>query len=629
MTRASGFLSYELIERRGSNAGRLKGELMKDKMMYDAFVARVCDESDIVATVSEYVTLKKNGRNYWGCCPFHNEKTPSFSVRPDKGFFYCFGCQAGGNVITFMMKIENVPYYEAIKLLAEKHKIPLPQREKTPKELERERAAARLYGVHELAKDFFYACLTKTGYGKAPKAYFLDRGVDDDAIGRFGLGFAPDAWDKFTSAFVKRGFSEELLVKAGLAAPRKSGGAYDRFRGRVMFPIADARGRVIAFGGRVLGDGQPKYLNSPETEIFNKRRVLFGLNLAYKEIKEKGYAIVMEGYMDVVTAHSHGIRNAVASLGTSFTAEQCKMLLRFAPEIRFAYDSDGAGQNATLRALPIARESGAVARVISIPQGKDPDDFIRARGAQAFFDLADHAQSLVDYQIERVFGEHDCASLEGKVGAVAGLVPVLAEINNAVEMNAYIARISQTLGIDEIAVRSELRKFLSFNKKDKNVKVGQNIRISTLVEKADNAADSAARHIIRLLWNDNSIIPYLEAKLTVEEFTDESHREIIEFLLESNANGEPINDIRASERLSESAGAELSRCFVDGPEEEGDSLRLVDDCIKSVHAAYLTKQYEAHRLKADELQRMGDEGYLQELMQSQRIKDEINKMYYE
>lgn len=606
----------------------MKGELMNDKVMYDEFIERVRLESDIVATISDYIVLKKNGKNYWGCCPFHNEKTPSFSVTPDKGFFYCFGCHKGGNVFNFIMKLESVSYFEAVKILASKLNIPLPQKERTPQEMAREREIAKLRSVNDLARDFFYACLTKTNYGKTAKNYFLKRGVDATVINKFKLGFAPEAWDKLSDAFIKRGCSEEILIKAGLAVERKSAGIYDRFRNRVMFPICDERGLVVGFGGRVLGDEQPKYLNSPETIIFNKRNILFGLDHAYQAIKNNGYAIVVEGYMDVITAHSYDIRHVVASLGTSFTIEQCKKLLRYAPEIIFAYDNDSAGKNATIRALSIVRNSGANVKVIAIPEGKDPDEFIRKHGAEAFIGLAKAALQLLDYQVERTLRENNYSTLEGKVAVVAKLVPILAETNNAVEVNAYIARIAQSLGIDESAVRSEIQKFSFENKKDKNVKQGQDIRRHTMLQKVDSAAVAAGRHIIRLLWNDNSIIPYLEAQLALCEFQNKEHHAIVKFLLENYNSGESINDVTASLHLDDTANTELSYCLLRELEDQ-DSLRLVDDCIKTVHLAYLKVLYEEHRLKADELERMGDEGFLQELAESQRIKYEINKIHDE
>lgn len=600
----------------------MKGELMKDSR-YDEFIERVRSESDIVAVISEYVSLKKNGRNYWGCCPFHNEKTASFSVTPEKGFFYCFGCHAGGNVINFVMKYENVSFFEAAKILANKLNIPLPQKDKTPQEIAKERQMAKLWKVHELARDFFYACLTKTNYGIAAKTYFSKRGVSDETIDKFKLGFAPDAWDKLITAFEKRGYQGALLYEASLAVERKSGGFYDRFRNRVMFPITDERGRVVGFGGRVLDDSQPKYLNSSETEIFNKRKILFGLEFAYRHIKSLGYAIVVEGYMDAITAHSHGIENVVASLGTSFTEEQCRKLLKYASTIVFAYDSDAAGQNATLRALSIVRKKGANVKVLAIPDGKDPDEFIHKHGQVAFLELVEKALPFIEYQIRRALDENDYSTLEGKVAAASKLLPILAEIDNAVEVNAYITRISQSVGINEGALRSELQRFATKNKKDNYVKVGQN----TFVRPVDNAAIGAGRHLIRFIWNDNTIIPYLESKLSMEEFQNKDHADIVAFLVNAYHLGETINEITASLKLTERANNELSHCLLMELDEQ-DPIQLIDDCIKTVHLGHLKKIYEQHRLKADELERMGDEGFMQELAESQRIKDEIDKIRY-
>ena len=605
--------------------GSVKDKIM-EKVIFNEFVEQVLASSDIVAVVSEYVSLKKKGTKYWGCCPFHTEKTPSFSVSPDKGLFYCFGCQVGGNVASFISKYENVSWYEAIKLLAQKQNIPLPEKEKTPEELAKEKEMNRLWNVQDLAKDFFYACLTKTNYGIEATNYLLRRGIDRAVIDEFKLGFAPDAWDKLTDAFEKRGISEALLVKAGLAAERKTDGVYDRFRNRVIFPIFDEKNHVVGFGGRVLDDSQPKYLNSPETIIFNKRNILFGFHIAREYIKKEKHAIVVEGYMDAVTAHSKGIKNVVASLGTAFTRQQAKKLLRYAPKIIFAYDSDAAGQNATVRALAIVRQLGAEVTVISIPDGKDPDEFIRKHGADAFKELADNSLPLLDYQVSKALKDHDYTTLDGKVAVVAAVVPVLAQTDNAVEVNAYIARISQTLGIDESAMRSEIQKYLLQNNQDNNVKKGQAIKVNTIVQRVDSAVLGAQRHIIRLLWEDNHIIPYVQAQLKIDEFRNKDHKELMNFLSDAYETGKSTADLGTSLSLSDSANMELSRCLMN-EFEDGDDLQLVDDCIKAIHLAYLKDLYEQHRLHADQLERMGDDGFLQELAESQRIKYEINKMY--
>ena len=386
----------------------------------DDFIEKLRSEADIVRIVSDYVPLRKKGRNYWGCCPFHHEKTPSFSVAPDKGFFYCFGCQAGGNVFNFLMKVENVEFFDAVKLLAAKLHIPLPEREKSEQDRRREQEVAKLLRTNELARDFFHACLTKTAYGRPALEYLAKRGIEKAVIDQFKIGFAPPLWDKLSTAFLERGIDPETLIKLGLSAARSSGdGYYDRFRNRIMFPIADVRGRVVGFGGRVLDNSEPKYLNSQETALFNKRHILYGLDQAYKAMRDTGKAIVVEGYMDLITSQTAGVKNAVASLGTAFTPEQAKLLLKYAGEIIFAYDSDAAGQNATLRALETARTLGATIRVLSIPDGKDPDEFIRKHGGEAFRHAVDHAANLIDYQISRALNSADYTGLEGKLTVIS------------------------------------------------------------------------------------------------------------------------------------------------------------------------------------------------------------------
>ena len=600
---------------------------MKDGI-YDEFIDRLRSESDIVSILSDYVPLKKKGKNYWGCCPFHHENTPSFSVTPDKGFFYCFGCQSGGNVFNFLMKIENISFFDAVKVLAQKMNIPLPEKEKSSRELARERENSKLYRVNEMAREFFYACLTKTVYGKKAREYLNSRGVTDDVIERFKIGFAPPAWDKLVNAFLERGVEQEVLLKAGLIVERNSGdGVYDRCRSRVIFPISDARGRVVGFGGRVIDDSQPKYLNSPETSVFNKRYILFGFDAAQKFIKESGQAIVVEGYMDAITAHAFGIRNVVASLGTAFSPEQAKLLLRNAKDIFFAYDSDAAGQNATVRALSILRNLGANVRVILIPDGKDPDEFIRKHGTEAFQSLIAEASDILEYQIKQAFQSIDYSGLEGKVAVVSKIVPILAEADNAVEVNAYIASISQTLAIDESAIRSEVRKFLFQQQKDKNVNKGKNISNMLVVKQPSIALEQAESHIIRLMCGNSSLIPYIKEKLSIEEIQGENRREIINLIFKEYNMGKDITDTAWTMMLSEAANAELSHIMlIDIQYNDNDNIKMVDDCIKNMRLTNLKFLYEQHRLRADELERLGDSGFLQALAESQRINDEINKL---
>ncbi|MEG6585841.1 DNA primase [Dendrosporobacter sp. 1207_IL3150] len=600
---------------------------MKD-MAYDEFIERLRSQSDIISVISDYVPLKKKGKNYWGCCPFHQEKSPSFSVNPEKGFFYCFGCQTGGNVFNFIMKVENIVFIEAAKVLARRMNIPLPQKEKSPQEIANEKELAKIWRANELARDFFHACLTKTRYGKAAKEYLERRGVTDKVIDDFKIGFAPNAWDKLVTAFTERGIERDILLKSGLAVERtSSAGILDRFRNRIIFPICDMRGRVTGFGGRVIDNSQPKYLNTSETPVFNKRNILFGFDSAHKFIRESGKAVVVEGYMDVITARNFGVNNIVASLGTAFTAEQAKQLMRYTDEIVFAYDSDAAGKMATMRALTIVRGLGASVKIISIPDGKDPDDFIIKHGAEAFNKLIDEATPLLEYQIRQALQGTDYSNLEGKVAVVAKVVPALAAATNAVEANAHIAQVSQSIGIDESAIRSEISKYLDLSQKDKNVNKGKTIRMVALSKNIDSAVIQAQRHVIRLIWEDDTIIPYIQAQLSIEEIQGDLYREIIKSLFEAYNMGKKAHDVSSAMTLNEAANTELSHILLIDLQHD-DIPKLVDDCIKTIRIAHLKELYEQHRLRADELQRMGDSRFLQELAESQRIKHEISKLHY-
>lgn len=593
---------------------------MRDSSL-DEFVERVRAESDILSVVSAYVPMKRKGNRYWGCCPFHHENTPSFSVVPDQGFFYCFGCHAGGNVFKFLSLIENVTYFEAIRLQAEKLGIPMPQKEKSEHELARDRHLDSLRKVNELAVNFFHNCLTMTGYGKAAKAYLASRGIQEDTIAEFRLGFAPDAWDKLSEAFLKRGISSELLVECGLAAQRKKdSGIYDRFRKRMMIPIADERGRVVGFGGRVLYDGEPKYLNSPETILFNKRRLLFGLDRSHQAIRQAGYAIVVEGYMDAISVYSAGVKNVVASLGTAFTLEQCKKLLRYAPEIYFSYDSDAAGQNATLRALSIAKETGAVVKVLVVPDGKDPDEFVRKHGTEAFREVVKKALPLAEYRFQYVLKHVDYSSLEGKVNALNELLPVLAELRNVVERNAYIVRIAQTLGIDEGTVRSELARVSGGHLSEKSF-VRPAIRQAA--KQQDDAVRRAGRIVIRMAWQETELLVHIRTEVPLDEFPNKLHGEILRFMEKKSLAGEPLDDVAVAGGLSEEAAAELSRSLVEDIGEQ-DMPEAYEDSVRILRKVHLQRLYEIHSQRADELLRSGDENYKQELLESQRIKNEMD-----
>ena len=594
----------------------------------DEFVEQVTAQSDLLQTVQSYVPLKRKGNRYWGCCPFHGEKTPSFSVVPDKGFFYCFGCHAGGNVFKFLSLIENITYFEAIKLQAEKLGIPMPQRQKTPQEIARDKEIADLRKVNEMARDFYHNCLTLTRLGEPGKAYFTSRAISAETIAEFKLGFAPHAWDKLSTAFLKRGVKQELLLSDGLAAERQNGGGiYDRFRNRIIIPIADERGRVVGFGGRVLDDSTPKYLNTPETVLFNKRRILFGLDRANRAIKQAGYAIVVEGYMDAISVFSAGVKNVVASLGTAFTAEHCKLLLRYAPAIYFCYDSDDAGQKATIRALSIVQGTGATVRVIVVPDGKDPDEYIRKHGAEAFQQLVKKALPLVEYRLQYVLKNFDHDSLEGKVKALHAMLPVLTGIREPAVLGEYIKRLSQALLLDEGIVRDEFRRFGHQPLPEDSGAVPRE-PIRQAVRRTDTALQRAGRIVIRLAFQDAGILAHFATMVPLNDVSDESQREILLALQELAAQGKNSNDTEMANKLSETAMAELSRAMV---EDLGvlSETEAYSNAVRVLRKAYLNMRYVEHSQRAAELARQGDTAYVAELNQAQKIKSEMEELQFE
>lgn len=598
---------------------------MSTTSVHDDFVERVRSSSDILAVISSYVHLKKKGNRYWGCCPFHNEKTPSFSVVPQQGFFYCFGCHAGGNVFKFLSLIENVSYYEAIKLQAQRLNIPIPTYHKNAHELAEEQERNDLLKIHELAGSFFHNCLTKTALGAPGREYFATRQINSNIVEQFKLGYAPNLWDKLYTSFIKRGIPKELLAKSGLVTIKDSGKAYDRFRNRVIIPIADEHGHITGFGGRVITDSDsPKYLNSPETIIFNKRYLLFGLDQAQKAIKEQNFAIVVEGYMDAISLHSYGITNAVASLGTAFTVQQCRKILRFSPNIYFCYDSDNAGQNATMRALAIASSSGANVRVISIPDGKDPDEFVKKHGAKAFYTLIDKALPLMEFQLQYVLKNTNGNTLEGKLSAINQLMPLLANISNAVERNEYIIRISNVLGIDEGVIRSDLQRQSSFkNYTEVNPLPGSNTR-KIIPEKKD-ALTLAGRYLIKKSWYEQGVLDYVLSVIPATEFPNKLHSEILSYMSKNNQDNLAFTDIDAAEKLSEEAYSELSHCLVEETSTT-DDVQFTEDCLKRLRRYYLNNNYEKHRLLADQLQRNGDSRFLDELKITQQLRTQMDNL---
>jgi DNA primase len=436
----------------------------------DALIDEIRSSSDIVEVISASLKLKKRGKNYVGLCPFHQEKSPSFNVSPDRQMYHCFGCGAGGNVFTFIMETEKVSFIEAVRTLADRAGIILP----SPGSEDSSRAteAELLYGICRDAVSYFRENLTKTVEGKLALEYFHHRGFSDDTMRTFGLGYAMNSWDGFAKFAEKKGIDSALAEKAGLLVGRDDGsGYYDRFRGRAMFPIYSASGRAIAFGARKMReeDQLAKYINSPETPIYSKSRVLYGLFQARESIREKEFAILVEGYADLLSLHQAGIRNCVASSGTALTAEQIQLLSRYTKTITLVYDADSAGSKATMRGVDLIIENGMDVQVAELPTGDDPDSFVRSHGEAAFQDLIAGAVTFLDFKA-KVF-EHQglLATPEGQTRAVRSIVETIARMRDEIKQQLYIKSLAEKYGLYESTLFRELERLAGTRSAGKRV----------------------------------------------------------------------------------------------------------------------------------------------------------------
>ncbi len=432
-------------------------------------ISQIRHATDIVEVVSESVILRKAGKNLTGLCPFHSEKTASFTVSPDKQIFYCFGCGAGGDVFSFLMKRDAVSFAEAARQLAGRCGVDIPEAALPARERRRRSEQERLLEANRVAADFFHRALLENANAAAARDYLARRGLTRTIIEAFGLGYAPRSWDSLLSFMTRKGFAPALIEKAGLVVPRKDGsGHYDRFRDRVVFPILDDSSRVVGFGGRVLDDSTPKYLNSPETPVYTKRRVLYGLHRAKEACRSEGCVFIVEGYLDLIALHQHGIVNAVATLGTALTPEHIRLLNRYAGHMVLVYDSDEAGVRSARRCIDIFwkehvdfrrgdvfHEERADTHILVLPKGHDPDSFVFQHGADAFRLLAQTAPGIITYLIANAVDQHGL-SPEGKIRIVADMLSPLAAINDSVARAVYVQQLAERIGLDEAVIFERL-----------------------------------------------------------------------------------------------------------------------------------------------------------------------------
>ncbi|MBW2017781.1 MAG: DNA primase [Deltaproteobacteria bacterium] len=430
---------------------------------YQSAKEEIKRSADIVELVGQYVQLKRGGRNFIGLCPFHSEKDPSFTVNPERQIFHCFGCKKGGDIFAFWMEYHKVSFPQAVKDLAERYHVALP--EKPMSSYQREKKAQRdsLYDLNEQAAQYYQAILKEAPEGAHGRKYLDQRGISKDLVIEFRIGYATGEWNGLTRRLLAQGVNMDTAVQAGLVIPKKSGGYYDRFRGRIVFPILDMKKRVLGFGARVLDDSLPKYLNSPESPIFHKGKALYGIHAAYPAIRESGSAVIVEGYTDVLALRKHGFNGAVATLGTALTRDHIRMLKGYAREAVVVFDADTAGKHAALRSLPLFLDEGFPARVLVLPEGEDPDSYVHKNGLDGFLKLLERAVPLFDFVIELNLTQAG-DQIEYRVQALKEMFPILSNLKNEAQRSLYIRRMAEKSGVEERALGVEFGKFLSYSR---------------------------------------------------------------------------------------------------------------------------------------------------------------------
>ena len=502
---------------------------------------------DIVDIISEYVHLKPAGKGFKGLCPFHGEKTPSFMVSPEKQLFHCFGCGEGGNVFNFLMKYEKFSFFEAVEMLAKKSGVSLPVNEEKENLLYRKKE--RLYKLNNLAANYYRECLFRTNQGKKIINYLKKRGINDTSVEKYKLGYAPSGWDALANFLKKKGYSYEELTKARIINKSKIEGKYiDYFRDRIIFPIFNLSGRAVGFGGRVLDDSLPKYINSPETLVYNKGSNLYSLNFAREDIRKKNYIIIVEGYTDVLITQQYEFNNVAASMGTALTTKQIDLIKRFTDTVLIAYDADSAGNMATLRSLDLLVKAGLEVKVIDLPQGYDPADFLIKKGRTPFQNLVDGSLSLIDYKLKLLYSKNSIKTIEGKVKVIKGIIPTLSIMGDENELRAQIVKISEELKLTEEAIRIDLVKY----------KKGLKEFIPSFINPDSESGNIKAEKIlIGCMLENEQIAQNILKKLKAKDFTVPLHRQIVEAIEKILKDDKIIDSQKVIDCLNDDKAAKL------------------------------------------------------------------------
>lgn len=583
------------------------------------FADEVKNQGDIVRVVSDYVTLKKRGASYIAICPFHSEKTPSFNVHPGKGLFKCFGCGVGGSIFDFVMRIEGCGFPESVRIVAEKCGIPIPAVEESEDYKKVARTREVVLRLNEWAAEYFENQLMEPA-GAAARDYIHSRGVTEETRGLFRIGFAPESWEGLINHLRELGATTDELDSSGLAVLKDTGGLYDRFRGRVMFPITDSQGRVIAFGGRVMGEGEPKYMNSPETAVYTKGRNLYGLALAKNEIRNLGFAILVEGYLDCIIPHQEGIGNVVASLGTALTDSQVRLLRRYMdqPQIVVNFDPDSAGQAATMRSIEVLLVEGFKANILRVPSDEDPDEFVRAHGVNEFRALLKTTQPYIEYIIDRSIAAHDTSRPAGKVAAINDILPHLARMRDKVARADYADQLADRLKIDSRTVREELKRTAA----------NRRPALDGVRLRAAEEMTMAERQLLELMLANDYVRRAMLSTLQEEEYAELATGAIFAAIAAAERDGLDPDFSTLSERIETETEKELlpalfmSDLAWAGGDDFDTLLKKATEALSSLRRRRLERKLDTIQMEIGQAEREHDEARVLSLFQQ---KTEVQK----
>lgn len=580
------------------------------KRIPDEIIEKVRVRADIVDLISEYLPLKKRGKNYFALCPFHPEKTPSFCVNPERQIYYCFGCGTGGNVFSFLMEYEKLSFLEAVRFLARRTGTTLPAVRGDPTERAENDT---LYQANAFAADYYHQTLLQSRQGQRARDYLKARGFSAGIVDRFLLGYAPPGWDNLIQAAKRRSISTEALLKAGLVLVRKGGnGHYDRFRDRIIFPIFNPSGKVVGFGGRILADdgARPKYVNSPETPIYRKGQTLYGLPQARYAIRSSGIAIVVEGYTDLLSLSQLKVENVVATLGTALTLDQARLLARYTGKVLIVYDADTAGTDAAFRGMGVLLENGLEVKIVTLPSGTDPDGFVQERGQEEFRELLSHAVSFVDFILKLVGQQADLSTVEGMTRAVNTVVNTLEKIKDGVKRRLWIKRISETLSIEEEVILYSLEQA---RKKKRSVD-------ARLVEDhfQRQKINPAEMELLRLMIGDRETIRVVKDRLGPEDFEDNGVKEIVRLLFRVVEEGKPLEPPLLIDLVVNPTAKRLISQLAMEPDHSGNRGKLLNDCIISIKKNRIDQELKRIQEELKMAQKGGDELAVSELADQYR-----------